>query len=190
MDIYNELIEKCETFLKKDDSRGAKALVSEVYGAIAGYIPNAKHGLNKFRSRIITADGYTDKEARTDIRVLLGKIKAYQKERQDKLELAKLEAAGRGAHVEVVAKSESTVSVNISIDMVLSQSYEALEKSGLSDDDIERIKAAMADVATTKGKDAETTLEKVSRLLDFASKGAGAAQAILLFIQLFMKYLH
>ena len=192
MDIYDELIERCQEHIKSNDIDMAKKFIEETCGSISGYVFNVKDGLNMYKPLVFCdtmSNPYTDAEVMSDLTTLLGKLRVYRDERQRELELAKLKAAEKGAHVQVSAVSASTANVNISIDIALSQAYEALEKCGLSDDDVAKIKAAMADVVATKEKDAETILKKISKLFDFATKGAGAAKAILLFVQLFMETL-
>ena len=94
---------------------------------------------------------------------------------------------GQQSQTNVTATAAASAEATVSVDMILAQSYDFLEKCGLPDDDVAKIKAAMADVVATKEKDAETILKKISKLFDFVAKGTGAAQAILLFVQLFMK---
>lgn len=189
MDIYDELIEKCQEHIKANDVAAAKKFIGETCGIISGYVPNVKDGLNMYRPLVFcdtTSNPYTDEEVMADLKTLLGKLRVYRDERQRELELAKLKAAEKGAHVQVSAVSASTANVNISIDIALSQAYEELEKCELSNGDIEKIKAAMADVVAARSESNEAVLDRLSKLLDFTSKGVGVAQAILLFIRLFM----
>ena len=189
MDIYDELIEKCQEHIKANDVAAAKKFIEETRGIISGYVPNAEDGLNMYRPLVFSdtmSNPYTDEEVIADLKTLLGKLRVYRDEKQRELELAKLKAAEKGAHVQVSAVSASTANVNISIDSALSQAYEALEKCELSNGDIEKIKAAMADVVAARSESSEAVLGRLSKLLDFTSKGVGVAQAILLFIRLFM----
>lgn len=189
MDIYDELIEKCQEHIKANDVAAAKKFIEETRGIISGYVPNAEDGLNMYRPLVFSdtmSNPYTDEEVIADLKTLLGKLRVYRDEKQRELELAKLKAAEKGAHVQVSAVSASTANVNISIDIALSQAYEALEKCELSNGDIEKIKAAMADVVAARSESSEAVLGRLSKLLDFTSKGVGVAQAILLFIRLFM----
>lgn len=188
MDIYDELIEKCQEHIKANDVAAAKKFIEETRGIISGYVPNAEDGLNMYRPLVFSdtmSNPYTDEEVIADLKTLLGKLRVYRDEKQRELELAKLKAAEKGAHVQVSAVSASTANVNISIDIALSQAYEALEKCELSNGDIEKIKAAMADVVAARSESSEAVLSRLSKLLDFTSKGVGVAQAILLFIRLF-----
>lgn len=147
MGMIDDCIERCEEYMKQVEEHGnyfgGVKLVDEVYGAMAD-IPDIKKGLRKFKMRIYTGncsdDRYSDVDASNDVRILYGKLKHYRDEKEHELEIAKLNAAGRGANVVIkdignssataISKSTSTTVVSLSqiIDLIDSDDFLTDEK--------------------------------------------------------------
>lgn len=68
--------------------------------------------------------------------------------------------------------------VNVSVSVTLSQTVEAIDRCDVDDEEMSRIKAAVADLEASKGKSPETICDKASKLLDLAKKGVDVAKAV------------
>lgn len=164
-----------------NDRSGAIALARRTYGIISGYIPRCKVGLRMYRQRVNGSPGYSSADAIADLRTLIGKMEAYEAEKENELNLARIEAAKRGATIilDNVGNSSATSSSTSSVDFTAT--IRAVDKSSLDAKEIESLKAAIADLATS-GKDPGKVCESASRVLDLAKKAADAARSVAPFV--------
>lgn len=101
-------IDECEQFLRGyescHNSNGAISLAKELLGAFS-QIPGISTGL--FYD---IYDPYSEEMALSDLRILLSKLRFYRDEKEQQLELARLNAAQRGATIMLkdVGNSSST----------------------------------------------------------------------------------
>lgn len=134
MSLIDEYIEEGERFLSGEEGGSAKALVKLFCGAIADDVPTYKHGLALYRATVNGMPAYTDGDARRDVEVLVAKMRALRDRREHELEVAKLNAAARGATVILsdVGNSRSEASAVVSV--TISQVSEAVDaEPGLTD---------------------------------------------------------
>lgn len=174
-------IRECERLLDRYESTGnmsgAKRLVEEVYGAMAT-VPNIKHGLRKFSGRAGISAPYDDAQALGDLRILAGKLRARRDDLEHELDIARLNAAQRGATV-VLNNSNSAVSESsATADVSISQTIESLDRCDASSEELRQIKSAVEDLAAAKGKSPETICDSASKVLDLAKKGVDVAKAV------------
>lgn len=94
-----------------------------------------------------------------------------------------------GKYVEQLSRSQSNVHIeaaansNAVVNIDISQTIEMIENSGLSETDIEKIKASLMDLMAAKNQNPSAFADKLSKVLDIAKKSTDAVRPVLEFIQ-------
>lgn len=160
MSQLDDLIARCDAALSHEFNE------DECLGIAADYyLAYMREICEETGSTIDPRKGPIDAATIRSIRVLLV---AHRERMEHELAVANAGASS--------ASLSSSVNVNVSVS--LTQTIEAVDKCDLSNDDKNRIKAAIADLEASKGKSPETICDKASKLLDLAKKGADVAKAV------------
>lgn len=135
MTLIDEYIERGERFLSGGEDISAKSLVKLFCGAIADDVPTYKQGLAFYRGTINGMPAYTDADARRDVAILVAKMRALRDRRNHELDVAKLNAAAKGATIILSDVGNSRAEASAAASVTISQASAAVDaEPGLTDE--------------------------------------------------------
>lgn len=181
MTALDEMILRCEQVISCSDNDHIAIETANCCLALISNGPNDRPiGLIE-RCRYDNTD-----DALHDLPVLCMKMKSMRDTRDFELEIPRLNAASRGAIINVsqdtTSHFESRVDVSVSIDAAFEQVINGIQGCGLSAGDEANLKSALENLKTSASEEPLKVCEAVQRVLDLVKTGAETARVVAPFI--------
>lgn len=150
------MICECEKILEGDYGGSTQQKVDDLMDEMEGF---------RFQLMCTRSTNILNERTPNGVRKVKGWLKAN---------LATLTAQGSTTTV----KAEARASAMVDVSVAMTQAVRALDECASTEEEINALKAAAADLSATNKNNPEKVCEKVLRILDLAKKGADTVKAV------------